>query len=61
MFDGLTKLGKDKTENKRDGNEQETSQTSTDKGTNDERDLKLARDCRELLQVQGKVYTGTKI
>lgn len=54
MFDGLAKLGKDKTENKRDSNEQETSQTSTDKTTNDERDLKLARDCRELLQVQGK-------
>jgi hypothetical protein len=54
MFDGLDKLGKDKTENKRDGTEQETSQTSTDKATNDERDLKLARDCRELLQVQGK-------
>ncbi|MCA2701345.1 MULTISPECIES: hypothetical protein [unclassified Microcystis] len=52
MFDGLAKLGKDKTENKRDGNEQETSQPSTE--TNDERDLKLARDCRELLQVQGK-------
>jgi hypothetical protein len=54
MFDGLAKLGKDKTENKRDGAEQETSQTSTDKATNDERDLKLARDCRELLQVQGQ-------
>jgi hypothetical protein len=54
MFDGLAKLGKDKTENKRDGAEQETSQTSTDKATNDERDLKLASDCRELLQVQGK-------
>jgi len=54
MFDGLDKLGKDKTDNKRDGAEQETSQTSTDKATNDERDLKLARDCRELLQVQGQ-------
>jgi hypothetical protein len=55
MFDGLAKLGKSaNSENKRDGNEQETSQTSTDKATNDERDLKLARDCRELLQVQGK-------
>ena len=30
MFDGLAKLGKDKTENKRDGAEQETSQTSPD-------------------------------
>ena len=55
MFDGLAKLGKSaNSENKRDSNEQETSQTSTDKATNDERDLKLARDCRELLQVQGK-------
>lgn len=59
MFNGLAKLGKSaNSENKRDGNEQETSQTSTDKATNDERDLKLARDCRELLQVQGKEDSG---
>lgn len=31
MFDGLAKLSKDKTENKRDGAEQEISQTSIDK------------------------------
>ena len=54
MFDGLSKLGKETSSESKRGNAQEIPQTSTDKANDEQRDLKLANDCRELLQIQGQ-------
>ncbi len=52
MFDDLGKLGKETSSESKRGNE--IPQTSTDKANDEQRDLKLAHDCRELLQIQGQ-------
>ena len=52
MFDDLGKLGKETSSESKRGNE--IPQTSTDKANDEQRDLKLANDCRELLQIQGQ-------
>jgi hypothetical protein len=54
MFDGLSNLRKDKSTNKSETVENSAIPSSPNQITDAERDLKLARDCRELLQVKGK-------
>jgi hypothetical protein len=54
MFDGLSSLRKDLSDNKSESVATAAIPSSPSQITNAERDLKLARDCRELLQVQGK-------
>ena len=56
MFDDLGKLGKETSSESKRGNE--IPQTSTDKANDEQRDLKLANDCRELLQIQGQDNGG---
>jgi hypothetical protein len=54
MFDGLSNLRKDNSESKSEDIETAAIPSSPNQVTDAERDLKLARDCRELLQVKGK-------
>ncbi|MBD2316440.1 hypothetical protein [Phormidium tenue] len=54
MFDGLSNLRKDNSESKSEDVETAAIPSSPSQITDAERDLKLARDCRELLQVKGK-------
>ncbi|PZU91971.1 MAG: hypothetical protein DCE90_18995 [Pseudanabaena sp.] len=54
MFDGLSNLRKDNSTSKSEAVETATIPSSPNQVTDAERDLKLARDCRELLQVKGK-------
>jgi hypothetical protein len=54
MFDGLSNLRKDNSASKSDAVENSEIPSSPNQITDAERDLKLARDCRELLQVKGK-------
>lgn len=54
MFDGLSNLRKDNSESKSEDVATAAIPSSPNQVTDVERDLKLARDCRELLQVKGK-------
>ena len=54
MFDGLSNLRKDNSESKSEDVATAAIPSSPNQVTDAERDLKLARDCRELLQVKGK-------
>ena len=54
MFDGLSSLRKDNSDSKSENVETAAIPSSPSQITDAERDLKLARDCRELLQVKGK-------
>jgi hypothetical protein len=54
MFDGLSTLRQDISTSKAETVETSAIPSSPNQITDEERDLKLARDCRELLQVQGK-------
>jgi hypothetical protein len=54
MFDGLSSLRKDNSERKSKDVENSAIPSSPNQITDAERDLKLARDCRELLQVKGR-------
>jgi hypothetical protein len=54
MFDGLSNLRKDNSASKSEAVENSAIPSSPNQVTDAERDLKLARDCRELLQVKGK-------
>ncbi|NUN66741.1 hypothetical protein HCU40_18745 (plasmid) [Pseudanabaena biceps] len=54
MFDGLSNLRKDSSESKSEDVATAAIPSSPNQVTDAERDLKLARDCRELLQVKGK-------
>jgi len=54
MFDGLSNLRKDNSERKTEDVKTAAISSSPSQITDAERDLKLARDCRELLQVKGK-------
>ena len=54
MFDGLSNLRKDNSESKSEDVATAAISSSPSQVTDAERDLKLARDCRELLQVKGK-------
>jgi hypothetical protein len=54
MFDGLSNLRKDNSDSKSEDVATAAIPSSPSQVTDVERDLKLARDCRELLQVQGK-------
>ena len=54
MFDGLSSLCKDNSDSKSENVETAAIPSSPSQVTDAERDLKLARDCRELLQVKGK-------
>jgi len=54
MFDGLSNLRKNNSESKSEDVETAAIHSSPSQITDAERDLKLARDCRELLQVKGK-------
>ena len=54
MFDGLSNLRKDNSESKSEDVETAFIPSSPSQITDAERDLKLARDCRELLQVKGR-------
>ena len=54
MFDGLSNLRKDKSTNKSETVENSAIPSSPNQITDAERDLKLARDCREILQVKGR-------
>ena len=54
MFDGLSSLRKEKSDGKSETVETAAISSSPSQVTDAERDLKLARDCRELLQVKGK-------
>ena len=54
MFDGLSNLRKDKSTNKSETVENSAIPSSPNPITDAERDLKLARDCREILQVKGR-------
>ncbi|MBD2179250.1 hypothetical protein H6F42_20205 [Pseudanabaena sp. FACHB-1998] len=54
MFDGLSNLRKDNSESKSEDVETAAIPSSPSQVTDAERDLKLARDCRELLQVKGR-------
>jgi hypothetical protein len=54
MFDGLSNLRKNNSESKSEDVETTAIPSSPNQITDAERDLKLARDCRELLQVKGK-------
>jgi hypothetical protein len=54
MFDGLSNLRKDQSDGKSEDTATAAIPSSPNQVTDAERDLKLARDCRELLQVKGK-------
>jgi hypothetical protein len=54
MFDGLSNLRKDNSESKSEDVATAAISSSPSQVTDSERDLKLARDCRELLQAKGK-------
>ena len=54
MFDGLSSLRKDNSDSKSEDIETAAIPSSPSQITEAERDLKLARDCRELLQVKGR-------
>jgi hypothetical protein len=54
MFDGLINLREDNSTNKSETVENSAIPSSPNQINDAERDLKLARDCRELLQVKGK-------
>ena len=54
MFDGLSNLRKDNSAGKSESPETAAIPSSPNQITDAERDLKLARDCRELLQVKGR-------
>ena len=54
MFDGLSNLRKNNSESKSENVETAAIPSSPSQITDAERDLKLARDCRELLQVKGR-------
>ncbi|WP_055076510.1 hypothetical protein [Pseudanabaena sp. 'Roaring Creek'] len=54
MFDGLSSLRKDNSESKSEIAETSTIPSYDNPITDAERDLKLAQDCRELLQVKGR-------
>ncbi|NMF61083.1 hypothetical protein [Pseudanabaena yagii] len=54
MFDGLSNLRKDNSERKTEDVKTAAISSSPNQITDAERDLKLARDCRELLQVKGR-------
>jgi hypothetical protein len=54
MFDGLSNLRKDNSDSKSESVETAVIPNSPNQITDTERDLKLARDCRELLQVKGR-------
>jgi hypothetical protein len=54
MFDGLNNLRKDNSASKSEAVENSAIPSSPNQITDAERDLKLARDCRELLQVKGR-------
>ena len=54
MFDGLSNLRKDQSDGKSEDTATAAMPSSPSQITDAERDLKLARDCRELLQVKGR-------
>ncbi|MBD2179412.1 hypothetical protein H6F42_21075 [Pseudanabaena sp. FACHB-1998] len=54
MFDGLSNLRKDNSESKSEDVATAAIPSSVNPITDAERDLKLARDCRELLQAKGR-------
>ncbi|MBD2316560.1 hypothetical protein [Phormidium tenue] len=54
MFDSLSNLRRDSSDSKSESVETADIPSSPNQVTDAERDLKLARDCRELLQVKGK-------
>jgi len=54
MFDGLSNLRKDNSDGKSEDIATAAIPSSPNQVTDAERDLKLARDCRELLQVKGR-------
>lgn len=54
MFDGLSSLRKDNSDSKSEDIETAAILSPPSQITDAERDLKLARDCRELLQVKGR-------
>ncbi len=54
MFDGLSNLRKNNSESKSENVETAAIPSSPSQITDAERDLKLAQDCRELLQVKGR-------
>jgi hypothetical protein len=54
MFDGLRNLRKDNSDSQSEDVATAAIPSSLNQVTDAERDLKLARDCRELLQVKGK-------
>ena len=54
MFDGLSSLRKDNSDSKSEDVETAAIPSSPNQITDTERDLKLSRDCRELLQVKGR-------
>jgi hypothetical protein len=54
MFDGLSNLREDNSASKSEDVATAAIPSSPNQVTDAERDLKLARDCRELLQVKGK-------
>ncbi|WP_055076296.1 hypothetical protein [Pseudanabaena sp. 'Roaring Creek'] len=54
MFNGLRNLRKDNSTNKSDDVENVAIPSSSNQVTDAERNLKLTRDCRELLQVKGR-------
>ncbi len=54
MFDGLSSLRKDNSDSKSKDIETAAIPSSPHQITDAERDLKLAQDCRELLQVKGR-------
>jgi hypothetical protein len=54
MFDGLSNLRKEKSDGKSETVATTAIPSSPNQVTDAERDLKLARDCRELLQAKGK-------
>ncbi len=54
MFDGLSSLRKDNSESKSEDVANAAIPSSPNQITDAERDMKLARDCRELLQVKGR-------
>jgi hypothetical protein len=54
MFDGLSNLRKDNSESKSEDVANAAIPSSPNQVADVERDLKLARDCRELLQVKGR-------
>ena len=54
MFDGLSNLRKDQSDGKSEDTATAAMPSSPSQITDAERDLKLARDCRELLQAKGR-------